>query len=129
MFLPTSIVFAVVMTANHKNKTTDAVEIPPRVVTAKITPEFCRLPKSGELCPFTGLTRSYLNSLILPGEANNFKPPVRSVALRHEGNVRGVRLIVFSSLMQHLRNQCGESETTPAVAPARPCRSAKRARK
>ena len=91
------------MTAKLK---TESVQIPPRIVTANVTPEFCRLPKSGEACPYTGLTRSYLNSLILPSEANNFKPPVQSIALRHEGHCRGVRLIVFSSLMGHLFKQC-----------------------
>ncbi len=80
---------------------------PPRFVTAPIEPEFIRLPKPGETCPHTGLTRSFLNALILPTELNNRKPPVRSVSLRKKGSVRGVRLIVYASLMQFL---CARAE-------------------
>jgi hypothetical protein len=69
----------------------------------KISPEFIRLPKPGTRCPFTGLSRSGVNSLILPMATNGFKPPVRSVCLRGRGTVRGTRLVVFDSLIQYLR--------------------------
>jgi hypothetical protein len=65
----------------------------------QVKPEFIRLPKPGKLCPHTGLSRSKLNELILPCEANHFKPPVKSISLRKRGQVRGVRLIVFDSLI------------------------------
>ena len=73
-----------------------------------IIPEFIRLPKPGTRCPFTGLSRSGLNNLILPTEVNGHKPPVRSVCLRNRGAMRGTRLIVFDSLIQHLRSCGGE---------------------
>lgn len=83
---------------NAKRKTTAPLE------ARTVTPEFIRLPKPGSTCPHCGLTRSYLNTLILPNEANNFRPPVKSVSLRQEGQTKGVRLIVFSSLMAYLRS-------------------------
>jgi hypothetical protein len=88
-----------------KNLTTEKLEVPANVIAAKITPEFIRLPKAGQLCPHTGLTRSYLNSLVLPSEDNNHRPPVESVALRQKGHVRGIRLISYSSLIGHLQRQ------------------------
>ena len=67
-----------------------------------IKPEFIRLPRPGQQCPYTGLTRSYLNSLILPSEANGHDPPVKSVCLRPRGAQRGVRLIHYESLLEYL---------------------------
>ncbi len=43
-----------------------------------------------------------LNTLILPSEANGFRPAVKSKILAQSGKKRGVRLIVYSSLMDHL---------------------------
>ena len=68
-----------------------------------VQPEFIRLPKRG-CCPWSGLTRSKLNELILPSAANRHRPPVKSACLRKHGAVRGVRLIHLASLMQHLRS-------------------------
>ena len=77
-------------------------------------PEFIRLPKGG-LCPYTGLSRSKLNQLILPCEQNDWKPPVKSVCLRQRGAVKGTRLIlleslldVLDSLLDYLYNQLEE---------------------
>lgn len=66
-------------------------------------PEYIRLPKPGHLCPYTGLCRSTLNNLILPTKQNNFKPPVVSRSIRlGRGQLRGVRLIKYDSLIQYL---------------------------
>lgn len=67
-------------------------------------PEFIRLPRAGRQCPYTGLTRTGLNDLILPtpGQRN---PPVRSILLRKRGAQRGVRLIDFDSLIAYLNDQ------------------------
>ena len=65
-------------------------------------PKTIRLPASGQRCPYTGLSRSSLNNLILPCLLNGFKPPVKSYALRRRNAIRGVRLICYDSLMQHL---------------------------
>ena len=67
-------------------------------------PEFIRLPKGGTRCPFTGLSRSKLNQLVLPCKENGFKPPVESKVLRNRGAIRGTRLIVFDSLINYLRS-------------------------
>ena len=67
-----------------------------------VKPEFIRLPKSGNRCPHTGLSRSKLNQLVLPCKENDFKPPVESKVLRKRGTIRGTRLIVFDSLMEYL---------------------------
>ncbi|HZR19020.1 MAG TPA: hypothetical protein VFE51_17160 [Verrucomicrobiae bacterium] len=64
----------------------------------RFDPEFLRLPKPRERDPLFGLSRSYLNLLILPSSENNFRPPVRSVVLRRKGAKTGVRLIDVQSL-------------------------------
>ena len=68
-------------------------------------PEFIRLPQSGKRCPYTGLTRSGLNNLILPCDLNGHRPPVRSICLRQRGAVRGTRLICYDALIKYLRAQ------------------------
>lgn len=74
-------------------------------VCQQIEPLTIRLPRSGERCPWTGLTRSALNELILPCKANGFAPPVRSKVLKSEGNSRGIRLVIFQSLKCWLLNE------------------------
>lgn len=75
----------------------------PGRIGAQLRPEFLRLPKPGTLCPLTGLGRSYLNSLILPTDANGHRPPVASICLRKRGAKKGVRLLVYDSLASYLR--------------------------
>ncbi len=67
-----------------------------------IKPEWLRLPAPGSRCRFTGLSRSTLNELTIPGPANDGNPPVKSVVLRKRGALRGIRLISYDSLMQYL---------------------------
>jgi hypothetical protein len=83
--------------------TTAPVAIPPRVVTATIEPEFLRLPKPGMLCPYTGLSRSAINEMILPTPRNDFKPPVRSFCLRQRGAKTGIRLVDYRSMAGYIR--------------------------
>jgi len=66
--------------------------------------EFIRLPKSGSKCPYTGLSRTSLNWLILPNSDNGFNAPVRSVVFRKQGRSRGIRLIDFDSLCKYLNS-------------------------
>jgi len=68
-------------------------------------PEFIRLPRNGTRCPWSGLSRTTLNNLVLPSEANDRKPPVKSVSLRPRTGTRGSRLIVYDSLMSYLRSR------------------------
>lgn len=70
---------------------------------ANAKPEFMRLPQPGGRCFYTGLSRSYLNELILPNEQNGYKPPVRSFVLRRKGASTGVRLIDAESLFNYIR--------------------------
>src|SRR5437763_10513929 len=76
-----------------------------------VSPEFIRLPKSGEKCPHCGLARSTLNNLILPCAENDFKPSVKSHLLRQRGRIRGIRLIDYASLCSFIRShpysECG----------------------
>ena len=67
-----------------------------------VRPEWLRLPAPGSRCRFTGLSRSTLNELTIAGPANDGVPPVKSVVLRKRGALRGIRLISYDSLMQHL---------------------------
>ena len=67
------------------------------------TPKFIRLPKAGTTCPYTGLTRAVLNTLILPTADNGHVPPVRSFCLRRFADAKkGVRLIEFESLIAYI---------------------------
>lgn len=70
-----------------------------------VRPEWIRLPPGGQRCRYTGLTRSFLNSLVLPCTLNEFKPPVKSVCLRRKGSAKGVRLIHLQSLLDFIAMQ------------------------
>jgi hypothetical protein len=83
------------------NTSTETIQIPPRIQTPA-EPEFIRLPPPGVRCPFTGLSRSALNELILPTEQNDFAPPVRSFCLRRRGAKTGIRLLDYASLKAHI---------------------------
>src|ERR1700758_3546741 len=70
--------------------------------TLNIRPEFIRLPKPGQHDPWTGLSRSTLNLLVLPCRENDYRPPVRSCTLRRKGTTKGVRLIDLQSLLNYV---------------------------
>ena len=84
-----------------------------------VRPEFIRLPKPGTADPWTGLSRSTLNILVLPCRENGFKPPVRSCALRRAGSAKGIRLIDFQSLLTHInspaKSSCATDKQSPSV--------------
>ena len=70
----------------------------------KELPQHCealwlRLPKPGQRCAITGLSRATLNELILGPDA-----PVRSAVIRKRGNIRGIRLISRSSLTDYIES-------------------------
>ena len=75
--------------------TTVPIEIPP--VNQVANPIWIRLPKVGKSCPFTGLSRSTLNNLIL-----GKNPPVQSVSLRQHHAIRGCRIILLKSLLEFI---------------------------
>jgi len=82
--------------------TNKQIKVPSRFA-APARPEFLRLPAPGSLCPFTGLSRSALNELILATPRNEFKPPVRSFCLRQKGARTGIRLVDYRSLSAYIR--------------------------
>ena len=93
--------------------TTAPIAIPERIAVIPIQPEFIRLPKNG-LCPWTGLSRSGMNDLILSTKANGNRPPVKSVCLRRPGAKRGARLIHLRSLLDYLhQHEQGGVATDP----------------
>jgi len=88
----------------HRTTTTTA-SLTARVIgvsthEAREKPEFIRLPKSGQRCPWTGMSRASLNELVLGSGA-----PVHSVVLRREGASRGIRLIHLESLLLYLHQE------------------------
>ena len=76
-----------------------------------IRPLYLRVPRSGEHCPHTGLTRSMLLALVLPAQSNDFCPPVESFLRLKPGATKGIRLIVWASLENHIRS-CGAGRQT-----------------
>ncbi len=67
-----------------------------------VRPEFIRLPKPGTCDPWTSLSRSTLNLLVLPCRENDYRPHVRSCTLRRKGTTKGVRLIDLQSLLDYI---------------------------
>jgi hypothetical protein len=59
--------------------------------------------KSEYFCPYTGLSRSQMNTLILPCKANNFNPPVKSISMG-DGK-KSSRLILYVSLIKYLHSR------------------------
>ena len=58
-------------------------------------PEWIRLPRSGQPCQWTSLSRSTLWGILQSGK-------VRTVVIRRAGNLRGARLIHLESLLAYL---------------------------
>ncbi len=82
-----------------------------------VGPEYIRLPQAGKHDPLFGLTRSYLNLLILPLKENDFQPSVRSSVLRQGGAKTGVRLINVASLRAYLKKQMRTAHEESTSAP------------
>lgn len=89
--------------------TTEPIEVPPVNQTA--TPIWIRLPKSGKSCPFTGLSRSTLNNLIL-----GKNPQVKSVSLRQHHAIRGCRIILLQSLLEFIEGMAKAQSSTHSAA-------------
>jgi len=66
-----------------------------------VRPEYIRLPRAGQLCAWTGLTRGKLNDLILPRPWTPV-PPVKSFNATEGDRKKGTRLIVLESLLGYL---------------------------
>lgn len=86
------------------------------VAAVEVAPEYLRLPRQGQKDPIFGLTRSYLNLLILPSKENDFQPPVRSSTLRHGNAKSGVRLVNVASLKAYLSRQLANDDRSGNAA-------------
>jgi hypothetical protein len=91
----------------HAPLTTAPAQIPIHAPAGSFRPEWCRLPKPGTLCPWTGLSRSKLWEVLQSGK-------VRNICLRKEGAQRGARLIHLASLLSHLDSMANEAESVGA---------------
>jgi hypothetical protein len=90
---------------------------PPRVVMAMSPGTECiRLPAAKEKDPVFGLSRSYLNTLILPSVRNGNRILVRSYVLLRRGNKKGVRLIDLQSLRDYVHANVEVSEPVEAIS-------------
>ena len=89
--------------------TTEKNSAPPNAIAVHvaqtIVPTYLRVPKPGQLCPWSGLSRSKMLTLVLPSPANDWKPPVKSISLRQKGRRRGCRLVVYASLISVIEQQ------------------------
>ncbi len=73
------------------------------VVDVPSQPEFMRLPRHKQRDPVFGLSRGFINFLVLPSKANGNRPPVSSIVLRQRGAKTGVRLVEIASLRAYLQ--------------------------
>lgn len=88
-----------------KSSTATPFVAPHRVVaTEEPVPEWLRLPAPRRRCTLTNLSRTTLCELCVPCEANDFKPPVRSIVIRKKNAVRGIRLINRASLLTYFES-------------------------
>jgi hypothetical protein len=71
------------------------------------TPEWIRLPKPRERCPYCSLSRTSLSELVVPSPANDFRPPVKSIVKKWPRATRGIRLINLRSLLDYLNSMEG----------------------
>jgi hypothetical protein len=86
-----------------------------------------RLPRFGEKCPYTGLSRTALDHLIRPQPWNKRKPPVESRILQidsgpESGHRAGIVLVNYASLMTYI-------DGLPKTRPMKQKASAARAQK
>ncbi len=84
-----------------------------RIAEAKqVLQPFCfRLPKSGTTDAYFGATRSFWNDLVLPTQANGFRPQVKSVVRKQAGTRRGIRFILFESARDYFLRLAAEQST------------------
>jgi hypothetical protein len=69
--------------------------------------EFFRLPRLGGRDPHFGLSRSWYYKAGELGE-------IRLVSLRRRGMIRGVRLVSYDSVIEHIRRASAQPSSEPA---------------
>ena len=66
-------------------------------------PQFIRLPKPGERCQFTQLSRGAFYELVAPSERNSFRPAVKATYRKsRRGAQRGIWIVPADRLFRHL---------------------------
>jgi hypothetical protein len=88
--------------ANQKPKTRQRVR--QRDDSSTVVPEFIEIPRSGAREPHTILTRSALDLLTRPQQANDFNPPVQSRLFFQTGSKLPRRLVHYPSLLAYLHS-------------------------
>lgn len=89
----------------NNSRTEPTLSLPTVAMAVLAVAEYIRLPPAGELDPVFGLSRSYINQLILPRQENSFLPEVQSSMLRRPQTKSGVRLVKVASLRKYLASQ------------------------
>jgi hypothetical protein len=74
------------------------------------------MPQGNALCPYTSLRRGVMDKLCVPSPRNAYKPKVRSVSLREEGQKSATRLVHLPELLAYLEAQAAEQAQEPAEA-------------
>jgi hypothetical protein len=64
-----------------------------------------RVCRPGERCKYSGLSRSTIRELTVPGPRNDFSPPVESRLLKRKGAARGILLVNKLSLLAWISGQ------------------------
>jgi len=67
--------------------------------------EYIRLPKPGERCPLTGLSRTSLVEVIDERDPESGEPFVLQYTKKRHGKQRGIRMINRASLLAHLEKR------------------------
>jgi len=83
----------------------NSVEITPAAPLAAHRVEFFRLPPPGKRDPHFGLSRGWYYKAAAQGE-------IKMVSVRQRGALRGVRLVVFESVLAYVRRSAETVEAT-----------------
>jgi hypothetical protein len=83
-----------------------------------ISLRWIRLPVAKAREPWTNLSRSVLNTLILPCAANRYRPPVQSASFAQPGQKRATRLINLRSLLAYVQLQAEKTAVDAAAKKA-----------
>jgi hypothetical protein len=81
------------------------IEITPTATLAAHRVEFFRLPPPGKRDPHFGLSRGWYYKAAALGE-------IKMVSVRQRGALRGVRLVVFESVLAYVRRSAEAVEAT-----------------
>jgi hypothetical protein len=90
----------------------------PEFFLATLHLRWIHLPKAKARESWTNLSRSVLNSLILPCPSNRFRPPVVSASFVQPGQRKATRLINLQSLLSYVQGRAAATAGAAAAASA-----------